>query len=62
MQLVSITPIIKHPQHERRANLKVDMDLKTLISKYLETKENFKFDKNKIIQISTELQEKIDLS
>ena len=37
MQLVSITPIIKHPQHERRANLKVDMDLKTLISKYLET-------------------------
>lgn len=55
MQLVCITPVRKIITREKRANLKVDMSMKTMIEKYLETKTDIKLDKKKIIEKALEL-------
>lgn len=55
MQLVSVIPIRKISTREKRICLKVDMNLETMLQKYLETKDDLKLDKEKIIKKAMEL-------
>ncbi|MBD3273023.1 exonuclease subunit SbcD [Candidatus Dependentiae bacterium] len=53
--LVSIVPVRKNLLRETRANLNVDMDIKTLLEKYLDTKEYSDKHKKEIIKKAKEL-------
>ena len=60
IQLVCITPVRKIVTREKRASLKVDMSMRTMIEKYLETKTDIKPDKKKIIEKALELYNNLD--
>jgi len=59
MQVVSITPIRKIETKGKRADLKVDMDIKTMLEKYFETKKELKINKEKLVNKAMELYENL---
>ena len=50
MHLVSITPIRQITKREKRASLKISMNLETLLRKYFESKDYSYFKKNKLLE------------
>jgi DNA repair protein SbcD/Mre11 len=58
--LLGIIPIHKHSVREQRTDLKIDMDFKTLVSKYFDTKKELFDKKNFLIERSLELYEQVN--
>ena len=55
INLVSIIPVRKDIVREQRASLNIDMDIKTLLKKYLETKDYSETQKKEIVKKAKEL-------
>lgn len=60
ISVASIIPIRKNATREQRANLNVDMDVQTLLEKYLETKEISKKQKESLFLKAKELYSEFD--
>jgi len=58
--LVGIIPIHKAATRERRAQVKIDMDLKTLLNRYFDTKENLSERKEILIEKALKLTDVVD--
>jgi len=58
--VAGIIPIHKPIERERRAALKVDMDLTTILSRYFESKENLKDRKNVLLEKAFELNNHVE--
>ncbi len=57
MHLVSITPIHIPETREKRTIMNISMDLKTIVSTYLDGKENLKNDKERLLEKAMQLQQ-----
>jgi exonuclease SbcD len=50
LDLVAIIPVHEHKAREKRSNLKIDMDLETLLDIYFESKPELKLSKDRLIE------------
>ena len=60
MFLVGIVPVRQFELKQKRAAIKVDMDLETLLNSYFETKAEYKSKKDILIQKALELENEIE--
>jgi len=60
MYLVGVIPIRAHEARERRASMKVDMDLQTLLTTYFAAKSEFTEKKDDLIKLALALQHELD--
>ena len=57
--IASVMPIRKSVVRERRIKLQVDMDIKTVVEKYFDSKDDLKFKKEKLLSKALELYDEV---